>query len=85
MLFSPNMSTLAEIEAAVEQLPLPQQETLFAFLATRLRRVGKSRMKAARGLKAASLPALEGLPSDLSLGTKERVRASLLAHHAANR
>jgi hypothetical protein len=31
------MSTLAEIEAAVEQLPLPQQETLFAFLAHRLR------------------------------------------------
>ena len=31
------MSTLAEIEAAVEQLPLPQQETLFAFLANRLR------------------------------------------------
>ena len=79
------MSTLAEIEAAVEQLPTPQQETLLAFLATRLRRVGKSRPKAARGLKAAALPALEGLPSDLSVGTRDRVRASLLKRHASNR
>ena len=34
----PAMSTLAEIEAAVAQLPLPQQEVLFAFLAERLGR-----------------------------------------------
>jgi hypothetical protein len=32
------MSTLAEIEAAVEQLPPTQQETLFAFLAKQLGR-----------------------------------------------
>ncbi len=32
------MSTLAEIEAAVAQLPLPQQETLFTSLAVRLGR-----------------------------------------------
>lgn len=36
------MSTLAEIEAAVEQLPPPQQEVLFAFLANRLRRANHS-------------------------------------------
>ena len=32
------MSTLAEIEAAVETLPSPAQEELFAFLAARLGR-----------------------------------------------
>lgn len=32
----PPMSTLAEIEAAVEKLPRPQQETLFRHLAVRL-------------------------------------------------
>jgi len=32
------MSTLREIEAAVESLPLRQQEALFRFLATRLGR-----------------------------------------------
>ena len=79
------MSTLAEIEAAVERLPLPQQQTLLAFLAARLRRVSESHPKAARGLKSAALPALEGLPADLSVGTRERVRASLLKRHAANR
>ena len=79
------MSTLAEIEATVEQLPLPQQETLFAFLADRLRHAGQTRLKARRGLKAAAQPALEGLPSDLFVGTKERVRALVVKRHAANR
>ena len=78
------MSTLAEIEAAVEQLPLPQQETLFAFLASRLRHAGKTRSKARRGMKAAARPALEGLPPDLSVGTKDRVRALVTKRHAAN-
>ena len=32
------MSTLSEIEAAVETLPLPQQERLMAFLAERIGR-----------------------------------------------
>ena len=32
------MSTLAEIEAAAEQLPVPQKEELLAFLAARLGR-----------------------------------------------
>jgi hypothetical protein len=32
------MSTLAEIEAAVENLPRPQQERLFVFLAQRMGR-----------------------------------------------
>lgn len=33
-----DMSTLAEIEAAVDALPPPQQEELFRYLAERLRR-----------------------------------------------
>ena len=32
------MSTLTEIEAAVESLPVPQQEALFRHLAERLRK-----------------------------------------------
>lgn len=79
------MSTLAELEAAVDQLLPTQQEKLFAFLAGRLGRGGRTCSKARRGLKAATLPALEGLPADLSVGTKERVRALVAKRHAANR
>ena len=43
------MSTLAEIEAAVEQLPLSQQKTLFAFLADRLRHTNGSTAPAQGG------------------------------------
>jgi len=32
------MSTLAEIEAAIEHLPAPEQEELFVFLARRVKR-----------------------------------------------
>ena len=80
-----HMSTLAEIEAAVDNLPPPQQEELFAFLAGRLGRAAHTRSKARRGLKAAAHPPLEGLPPDLSVGTKDRVRAMVAKHHAANR
>ena len=79
------MSTLAEIEAAVEQLPPTQQEELFAFLAGRLGRHGRTRSHGRRGLKAAALPALEGLPADLSVGTRDRVRVLVAKRHAANR
>ena len=75
------MSTLNEIEAAVDQLPLPQKEELFAFLASRLGRRTRTR----QGLKAAAYPALEGLPADLSVGTKDRVRAMVAKRHGANR
>ncbi len=37
------MSTLAEIEAAAESLPMEQQEQLLTFLASRLRRNGDAR------------------------------------------
>jgi hypothetical protein len=71
------MSTLAEIEAAALTLPAPQQEELFNFLAGRLGRAGNARAKGRRGLKAAALPAREGLPADLSVGTREKIRTLL--------
>jgi hypothetical protein len=79
----PRMSTLAEIESAVERLPARQKEELLAFLAKQLGRAVRARTR--RGLKAAGRPALEGLPADLSTGTKERVRALIAKRHAANR
>ena len=80
------MSTLEEIEAAVEQLSPTQQASLFALLAGRLGRDERMHSKAKRrGLKAATRPALEGLPVDLSVGTKDRVRAMVARRHAANR
>lgn len=42
------MTTLTEIEAAVESLPVPQQEALFSFLAARLGRAEQ------RGLQQSS-------------------------------
>ena len=84
------MSTLAEIEAAVTALPAHEQGVLFTRLADRLGKrpaVGSGQRAAPgrRGLKAAAYPALDGLPPDLSVGTKARVRALLQARHAANR
>jgi hypothetical protein len=67
------VSTLAEIETAAVKLPATQQQALFAFLAARLGRAAKKPPKVRRGLKAAACPALDGLPADLSTGTKERV------------
>ncbi len=79
------MSTLTEIENAVERLPARQQEKLLAFLAKQLGRDPAARARTRRGLKAAGRPALEGLPADLSIGTKERVRALFAKRHAASR
>jgi hypothetical protein len=77
------MSTLAEIEVAVMSLPLHEQKALLHLLATRLER--NAPLKKRRGLKAAARPALEGLPADLSVGTRDRVRALVARRHAANR
>ena len=79
------MSTLTEIENAVERLPARQKEELLAFLAKQLGRAPASRARTRRGLKAAGRPALDGLPADLSIGTKERVRALIAQRHAASR
>ena len=80
-----SMSTLAEIEAAVGSLPQRQKKELMAFLAQQLGRVAAPRARPRRGLKAASRAALDGLPSDLSTGTKERVRALIAKRHATSR
>ena len=77
------MSTLAEIESAVERLPARQKEELLAFVAKQLGRAVRARTR--RGLKAAGRPALEDLPADLSTGTKDRVRSLIAKRHAANR
>jgi hypothetical protein len=79
------MSTLTEIEAAVEHLPARQKEELMTFLAKQLGRTPAARTGTRRGLKAAGRPAIEGLPADLSTGTKERVCALIAKRHAANR
>jgi hypothetical protein len=79
------MSTLTEIEAAVERLPARQKEELLAYLAKQLGRAPAARAKTRRGLRAAGRPALQGLPADLSVGTKERVRALIAKRHAASR
>lgn len=79
------MSTLAEIEAAVDKLPIQQQQRLLVLLTARLHDSRTIRLKPRRGLKAAAYPALEGLPQDLSVGTKDKVRALVNKRHAANR
>lgn len=78
------MTKLAEIEAAVAALPKPQKRKLLAKLAAQLQRP-RARAKSRCGLKAASYPAVEGLPSDLSVGTRDRVRALIARQHGANR
>ena len=79
------MSTLAEIEAAVEKLSVEQQRRLLFLLTARLHDGRTVRSKARRGLKAATYPALDGLPQDLSVNTKDKVRALVNKRHAANR
>ena len=80
----PPMSTLLEIESAVERLPARQKKELLAFLAKQLGPAPASRARTRRGLKAAGRPAREGLPADLSAGTKERARALIAQRHAAS-
>lgn len=80
-----SMSTLAEIEAAVETLPPRQKKELLTFLAKHIGQTTAQRTRSRRGLKAAGRSALEGLPADLSTGTKERVRALIVQRDAAHR
>lgn len=79
------MNTLAEIEAAVARLPVRQQKALMGFLANRVGCPDRSGAKRVRLLKAAAKPALEGLPANLSIGTRERVKHLVAQRHAANR
>ena len=82
---SARMSTLTKIEAAVKSLPKGTKEKLFDFLAHQLGRSAPVRAKKRAGLKAALRPALEGLPPDLSVTSKDRVRALIAKRHGANR
>jgi hypothetical protein len=75
--------SFAEIEDAVMALPEAEQRALFEMLSGKLREVGSS--KGRRGLKAAARPAIKGLPADLSVRVKERMRELMAERHASNR
>jgi hypothetical protein len=79
------MNTLAEIEAAVDSLPVRQQKVLMGFLARRVACNDSAPARRSRGLKAAARPALEGLPARLSVGTRERVKRLVAQRHATDR
>ena len=81
----PPMSTLTEIENALDRLPSRQKEERLAFPARPLGQT-PARARTRRSLKAARCPALEGRTADLSIVTKERVRVLMIAkRHAAGR
>jgi hypothetical protein len=74
-----------EIEEAAAALSLRGKKTLLRFLASHMEEGEASRRNRRRKLKAASRPALEGLPAGLSVGTRERVRALVRSRHATDR
>ena len=57
------MSTLTEIEAAVETLPPGQKKELLVFLANQLGQKVQPRTKTRRGPKAVERPMIKGLPA----------------------
>lgn len=77
--------SIEELESVVSRLPQRQRRELLAFLANQLERAGMKRARTRRGLKAAGRAPLQGLPADLSTGTKERVRTMVAKRHAAHR
>ncbi|HEY2842590.1 MAG TPA: hypothetical protein VGJ09_03030, partial [Bryobacteraceae bacterium] len=72
------MTALSKIENAIAVLSEREQKALLAFLSRRIRSNGR---KSKRGLSAASRPPLQGLPADLSVNTRDKVRQLI---HAAN-
>lgn len=78
------MSTLVEIQSALKLLTAQEIDKLLRSIETH-RKASRRNRPAKAGLKAASRPALEGLPSDLSVNTKNKVRDLILKRHAANR
>ena len=76
------MSTLTEIRAAAAQLKPHQQRALMRFLADRQSKPSKPTH---RRLKAASYPPLDGLPADLSVNTRQKVKALITRKHATDR
>lgn len=78
------MSTLTEIEAAVEALPVAQQKKLFAALKERFTPAPRTK-STGRKLKSASLPGIKGLGPKLSTTSKEEIRELILKRHVRNR
>jgi hypothetical protein len=77
------MSTLSDIEDAVMALPVEEQQAFLELLSGRLRQ--SPPVESRRGLKAAAYPAIKGLPPDLSVRVKERMRELVAKRHAADR
>ncbi len=78
------MSTLTEIEAAVDSLPLAQQKKLFAALKHRFDPERQPKTKGC-GLKSASKPGIKGLDPHLSVTGKDEIRELILRKHAQHR
>jgi hypothetical protein len=77
------MSTVPEIEQAIERLPAFQRKVLLQRLMQQMGSRGRGAKRS--GLKAAAYPPLSGLPGDLSVDTGKRVKLLVAKHHAANR
>ena len=77
------MSTLAEIEDAVMALPPEEQQALLDLLSSRLRQ--SAPVETRRTLKSDKYPPIKGLPPDLSVQVKERMRELVAKRHAADR
>jgi hypothetical protein len=75
--------SLAEIEDAVMALPPDEQQALLVLLSSRLRK--DAPLTTRRHLKADKYPPIKGLPSDLSVRVKERMRELMAGRHAASR
>ena len=79
------MSTTEEIEEAFSKLPLDQRMTLFISLSGHLETAGSTPSRTHRQLDPNAYPALEGLPADLSVGTKDKVQALMINRHGPDR
>ena len=75
--------SLSEIADAVMALPAEEQQALLVLLSSRLRK--DAPVETRRPLKAASYPALKGLPPDLSVRVKETMRELVAKRHAEDR
>jgi hypothetical protein len=78
------MSTLTEIEAAVDSLPVAQQKKLFTVLKKRFASAPRAKNTGGK-LKSASRPGIKGLGPKLSTATKEEIRELILNRHVRNR
>ena len=77
------MSTLSEIEDAVMALPVEEQQALLELLSGWLRHCAP--VETGRTLNPEKHPPIKGLPADLSVRVKERMRELVAERHAADR